>query len=84
MIYKWYKIINKPEFEATGLVSRTVTLILEGIGLRSVLVTNGNFFSVTYEDTMLSLSADGHNPFEFNGLALYLDSAGDVWLGFTP
>jgi hypothetical protein len=82
MTYDWYKIINRAEFEATGLPSRTVEVVLSGIGLKEVLVTKGNFFSLTYDGIMLSLSMGGKNPFPFDDMAVYEDPAGDVWLGF--
>jgi hypothetical protein len=81
MIYDWYKVINKSEFEATGLVSREVNLILEGVGQRTVLVTIGNYFSITYNGVMLSIGMTDSNPFAFGGCAVYLDANDDVWLG---
>lgn len=83
MTYDWYKIINKTEFEATGLISRDVEIVLGELGLKTVLVTNANYFSLTYEGVMLSLNMTGVNPFEFEDMAIFLDDAtGDVYLGF--
>ncbi len=83
MIFDWYKVINKPEFEATGLVSRELTIVLEGIGAKTVLVTVGNYFSLTVDDVMLSIGIglETANPFVFQERAIYLDDAGDVWYG---
>ncbi len=85
MIYDWYKIINKTEFEATGLVSREVEVLLDGVGLRTILVTKGNLLSITYEGVFLSIGVaddiETHNPFAFGGYAVYLDSNNDIWLG---
>jgi len=83
MTFDWYKIINKTEFEATGLVSRELEVILEGVGAKDVLVTVGNYFSITIDDVMLSINIgiDGVNPFVFEDRAVYLDSANDVWYG---
>lgn len=81
MIYDWYKILNRAEFLATGLPSRTVELILGDLGLKEILVTIGNYFSITYDDVMLSIELDGKNPFEFEDRAIYVDAADDVWLG---
>lgn len=81
MIFDWYKIINRAEFEATGLVSRELTLNLEGIGLSSVLVTKGRYFSIIYDEVMLSLGITDANPFVFEGYAVYLDSNDDIYLG---
>jgi hypothetical protein len=81
--YKWYQIFSLTEFEATGLVSREYQVNLQGIGLRSILVTKGNAVSIVYEDVLLSLNLGGNNPYEFGDYAIYLDSANLVWLG-TP
>jgi hypothetical protein len=81
MIFDWYKIINRSEFSATGLVSRELQLILEGVGLRTILVTQGKLLSVVYEGVMLSVGVTDSNPFVFEGLAIYIDENQDVWLG---
>lgn len=81
MTFDWYKVINRGEFEATGLVSREVQVILDGIGLRTVLVTSGNFYSIVYEGVMLSIGVTEANPFVFEGYAVYLDANDDIWLG---
>lgn len=82
MIFDWFKIINKTEFEATGLVSREIEVILEGVGVKTILVTVGELFSLVYEDVILSIGVTDANPFIFEGLAVYLHEAtGDVYLG---
>lgn len=83
MTYKWYQIFSLTEFEATGLVSREYQVNLQGLGLKSILVTKGNAISVVYADVFLSLNLGGNNPFEFGGYAIYLDADNLVWLG-TP
>lgn len=81
MIYDWYKIINKTEFIAAGLPSRELTLILEGKGQVTVLVTQGRLFSLIYDGVMLSTDVTAENPFSFGGYAAYLDDNQDLWLG---
>jgi hypothetical protein len=82
MIFDWYLVTNQTEFLAAELVSREVELLLEGIGLKTVLVTRGQFVSITYEGVMLSIGLTDANPFVFEGHAVYLDSAtGDIYLG---
>lgn len=81
MSFNWYKIINRAEFEATGLVSREVEVILDGIGLKTILVTKGRLYSITYDGIMLSIGVTAENPFVFEGHAVYLDSNDDIWLG---
>lgn len=82
MIFNWYKVINRAEFLATGLVSREVEVILEGIGLKTILVTVGNLFSITVDEVMLSIDLlEDANPFVFDERAVYVDANDDVWYG---
>lgn len=81
MQFKWFKIINKTEFEATGLVSRELDLIFDGIGAKTVLVTIGNYFSITIDDVMLSIGMKEENPFIFEERAIYIDANQDVYWG---
>lgn len=79
-IYDWYKILNVAEFGAADIPSRELTLELEGLGLKTIMVTKGNLISILYEGIFLS-PVDGKNPFEFEDHAVYTDSNGDLWLG---
>lgn len=81
MIFRWFKIFNTEEFDDTGLVSRTYTLNLEGVGQKDILVTKGEGYGITYEGVFLSLQMNGDNPFIFDGHAIYVDGADDVYLG---
>lgn len=85
MIFNWFKVFNLTEFLATGLVSKTYLLILEGVGQKDVLVTYGNEISIVYEDVLLPVQFQGDNPFTRIGdngtYAVYKDAAEDVWLG---
>jgi len=80
-VYNWFKIFNALEFLATGLVSRTYTLNLEGIGQRDVLVTKGVAIGMTYEGVFV-YSENLTSKVEFDGIAFYRDPANqDVYLG---
>lgn len=81
MTFDWYKVINKAEFEATGLVSRELEVILDGVGAKTILVTKGNLLSITVDDVMLSVGLKDVNPFVFEDRAVYLDPSEDVWYG---
>lgn len=83
MTYRWFKIFNLLEFEALGLVSRTFTLELEGIGQKDILVVKGIGFGLVYERIFLRLNMNGANPFEFEGHAVYQDEENDVYLGIA-
>ncbi len=79
--YDWYKIINKTEFEATGLISREVSVILEGVGTKSFLVTKANYLAITVDEVFLPLGVKPDSIFEFEERAIYLDANQDVWYG---
>lgn len=79
--YNWWKIFNLADWLATGLVSRTLTLEFDSLGQKTLLITNGNYTSVLFDDVFLSLSLNDKNPFEFGGRAIYLDVNEDVWVG---
>jgi len=81
MIFDWYKLLNYNEFISLGLISRTLTVFLEGVGQEDVLVTVGNEFGITFRDAFLPLSFEGQNPFYRDGYAIYEDPDGNVWLG---
>lgn len=82
MIYNWYKIFNEAEFNELDLVSKTYTLNLEDLGEKEVLVTKGNALGITFDGVFLSLGLHSENPFEFEDLAIYQKTNGDVYLGF--
>lgn len=83
MEYTWFKIFNKTEFEALGLVSKTYTLNLDGVGEKEILVTKGVAIGMLYEGVFLSLELGDENPFEFEDHAIYLDASNDVYLGIA-
>lgn len=79
--YNTYKIINLDEFEATGLVSRTVEAVLSGIGLKEILVTKGNRVSILYDGVLLCFNVNGKNYLEFDNHAVFIDVNNDLYLG---
>lgn len=81
MTFDWYKVINRAEFLATGLVSRELDVFLEGVGAKTVLVTVGNYFSITIDEVMLSVGMTEDSPFVFQDRAVYVDANEDVWYG---
>jgi hypothetical protein len=85
MNFNWFKLFNQNDFQALGLASKTYPVILEGVGQKDVLVTQGNELSVVYEDVILPIQFQGDNPFTRQGdgatYAVYKASNGDVYLG---
>lgn len=82
MTYTWYWLFARAEFESTGLVSRTLTLNLDQIGLKDILITYSQLLGVTYDGVFLALGLNDKNPFEMSGYALYEDERG-IWLGIA-
>jgi hypothetical protein len=83
MTYDVYKLINSDDFDALDIVSRKLTLILGEIGQKEILITKGNVTSILYEGVLLSLNLNDKNPFEFEGLAAFIDPNNDIWLGIA-
>lgn len=79
--YDWFYIFNSPDFMATGLVSRTYTVVLDGIGQKDILVTSGEALGMTYDGVFLPLQLNGKNPFAIDERAIYIDENNNVWLG---
>ncbi len=85
MIFDWYELFSLPEFLATGLVSRTVKVVLEGKGQKDILITQGALTSIVFEDVFLPLQFEDANPFVREGddgtYAIYKDSDDMIHLG---
>jgi len=81
-MFDWYKIFTLAEFQALGLVARSLILNLEGRGVTRLEVTVGNTVAVQYDGVLLPVEFLDQNPYEREGYAVYLDTAGDVWFGF--
>ncbi len=80
-MFDWYRLFNKTDFEATGLTSYSITLDLEGVGLREVMIVKGNTISLIIDELMLAVNLNGRNPFRYGTRAVWLDDNDDVWLG---
>lgn len=81
MVYTWFKIFNTTEFDALGLVSKNYQVVLEGIGLRDILVTKGSNYGITYEGIFLPYDLNDQNPFYFEDHAICLNTDGYMYLG---
>lgn len=78
----WYLIFNRAEFDALDLISKTYTVVLDGIGEKDVLVTKGNLYGITYEGIFLASLLNDENPVEMDGHAVYVNTeTDDVYLG---
>lgn len=74
-------MFNHDEFLEQEVPSIEVTVALTGIGLRDVLVTRGDYTSIVYDDTMLTIGLNDKNPFRYGEYAVWKDDNEDVWLG---
>ena len=83
MIYDWFKLFDYEEFNDTGLVSRELTLELEGLGSKTIRITKGNYTSILYDGVFLPVNMVDKNPFEFENYAVYLKDDGFVYLGIA-
>jgi hypothetical protein len=85
MIYDWYMLFSLPEFLATGLVSKTIDVVLDGVGEKEILVTRGNEIGIQYDDVFMMIDFEGRNPLSVQGdlftYAVYKDSDHNIWLG---
>lgn len=84
MQFDWYKVVNKPEFEALNLVSRKVLIDAEGRGQMEVLITIGNEFGLTANGVFLPANFLSREPYVTDGMACWLEEeTGNVFLGFV-
>jgi hypothetical protein len=81
MAWNWYELFSLPEFLATGLVSRTLTFTLTGIGETEILITRGNKVGIVFQDTFLVIEEGGKNPFVRGTCAVFKDDSENIWLG---
>ena len=80
-MFKWYRLFNLDQFNALDVVSAEFSVLLEGVGVKTVLVTKGNFVSCTVDDTFLSIGLNSQNPVRYGERAIFQDANSDVWLG---
>lgn len=83
MIFDWFLITNLDDFDDLEVVSRSFTMILEGYGIKEILVTKGNTYGVVIDDVFLSVNLNDENPMVFDGHAVFVDDeTNDLYIGF--
>ena len=82
MTYDWYKIFALPEFLDSGLVAKTLSLVLESRGRQQFEIFRGNCVSVQHADAFLPIDFLDRNPYIRDTYAVYRDQNDDVWFGF--
>lgn len=81
MDFDWYNLFLKQDFLDTGLVSKKLTVTLDGIGEKEILITKGNEISILYDGVFLPIYFTDKNPYVKDGYAVWEDENGIVWLG---
>lgn len=81
MIYDWYKIFSLTDFVATGLVARTLVVLLETRGRTTFNLFVGENVCVLYDDAFIPVPAVGVTAPQ-EEYALYTDADNNVWFGF--
>lgn len=82
MTFNWYSLFNATEFLATGLVSRVLSVTLDGVGDAEILITcPDNQVQVTYDGVFMPVGFAGKNPYVRAPYAVAQDEDGNVWLG---
>ncbi len=81
MSWNWYELFDKAEFEAEGLVSRTLTVTLEGEGEKEILITKGEAIGLVIDEIFLSLHLEENNPYTRDGYGIFEAEDGMVWVG---
>lgn len=82
MNYDWYKLFNLLEWQAEGLVQRSLTVDLEGRDRMTFLINQGNTTSVAFDDKFLPIAFLDQNPYVHEGAAIYRDANDDIFVGF--
>lgn len=85
MIFDWYKIFNLTDWLSAGIPSRVITVLLDGKGETEFHITQGNTTNITVGDVFLPIRFADKNPFVSpEGIAVYVDDANDVYVGYPP
>lgn len=81
-MWDWYNIFNLTEWLATGLISRKLSIFLEGRETKEILITQGNETAIQVDDLFLPLNFQGKNPWKEGTTAVWVDADNNVWLGY--
>lgn len=80
-MFSWYILFNKAAFIEKGIVSFDGEVNIEGVGIKTFLVTQGNTTSIVYDDVFLSIDLNQKNPFRLGNYAVWQDTLNNIWLG---
>jgi hypothetical protein len=79
--FDWFFVINRTEFNNTGLVSREITLELSGYGEKEILVCRGVGLGLLMDGVFLRLNTNQRNPFYFGDRGILFTTNNDVYIG---
>ncbi len=82
-MFDWYKLFNLTEWLEEELVSRKLTVFLDGIGQKEIMIFQGNETSILVDDDiLLPVKFNEENPWVKSGYGVFVDVNQDVWVGF--
>jgi hypothetical protein len=80
--YDWYLVGNRAEFLAMEIPSLEKSVVLVGIGARTVTLYNSlSGVSIKYDDVFLRAFLNGKNEFYFDDHAIFILQNDDIMLG---
>lgn len=81
---KCFNLFNYDDFIATGLVSRTLRVVLEGVGDADILISKGNLLSISYDGEYLPIGMNDINPRTSGKYTVWKEPiTNQVWLGIA-
>lgn len=81
-MWDWYQLFNITDWLATGLISRNLSIFLEGRGQKSIIITQGNETAIQIDDVFLPFNFADQNPWVSGTYAVFVDESNNAWLGF--
>jgi hypothetical protein len=81
MDFDWFFVINRTEFNNTGLYSRELTLELGTYGEKEILVCRGVGLGLLMDGVFLRLQTNNRNPFYFGDRGILVTTENDVYIG---
>ena len=81
MNYDWFKIYSLTTFIESGLVSQNLQVLLQGYGVKDIMLAQGVGVNVVYDGVLLPLNFNSKNPYEKDGYAVFVSESQDIYLG---
>lgn len=79
--YSWFIVSTVTAIEALGLLRCVLTVTLEGLGEKEIVVHPGRFYSVIIDGIHLPIGLNSRNPINKLDRSAMIDTAGNIWVG---